>query len=102
MYDVNKNMKQIDRYLRGIVPPECESDPHRQQLRRQILAEVNEKQMHAPRQMSWRLAGAFSAAACILGMATGATGLAFAWRYPARSASENPPQVAVQDTNRAT
>jgi len=40
---MSKNIKKIDRYLKGVVPPEHVSHEHRQQLRRKVLGEIESR-----------------------------------------------------------
>ena len=41
---MSRKIEKIDRYLQGIAPPEHASDRHRQQLRQQILREIERRQ----------------------------------------------------------
>jgi len=53
---MNRNTERIERYLRGIDVPECDSAQHRRQLRRQILTGIEERQTRLTRIGHWRYA----------------------------------------------
>jgi len=53
---MNKNIENIDRYLKGIVLPEHESHQHRQQLRREVLGKIERRQTMSVRKRSWKVA----------------------------------------------
>jgi hypothetical protein len=61
---MNENTEPIERYLQGIVPPEHESEPHRQQLRRQILGEIERRQDMSARARAWKIAAVAAALVC--------------------------------------
>jgi hypothetical protein len=61
---MNENTEPIERYLQGIVPPEHESEPHRQQLRRQILGEIERRQDMSARARIWKIAAVAAALVC--------------------------------------
>jgi hypothetical protein len=58
---MDKNIERIERYLKGILPPAHESDPHRQRLRRQILGEIERRQSMSARGKAWKIALAVAA-----------------------------------------
>src|SRR4030042_1983339 len=51
----NHNEK-IERYLKGVVLPEYESHLHRQQLRREVLKEIERRQTMLIRKRAWKVA----------------------------------------------
>jgi len=53
---MSKNIKNIDRYLKGVVPPEHESHQHRQQLRREVLNEIERRKTMFVRKRAWKVA----------------------------------------------
>jgi len=53
---MSKNIKNIDRYLKGVALPEYESNQHRQQLRREVLAKIERRQTMSVRSKSWKYA----------------------------------------------
>ncbi len=61
---MNENTERIERYLQGIVPPEHESEPHRQQLRRQILGEIERRQSMSVKPRAWKIAAAAAVLVC--------------------------------------
>jgi hypothetical protein len=67
---MNENTERIERYLQGIVPPEHESEPHRQQLRRQILGEIERRHSMSVRGRAWKIAAAVAALVCTGAVAT--------------------------------
>jgi hypothetical protein len=72
---VKKNVRQIDRYLKGIVPPSCVCDNHQQQLRDEVLDEMARQHTPASRQITWRLVAIISGIASGVGVVVGAAGL---------------------------
>ena len=72
---MNKNSENIDRYLKSVVPPEHASHQHRQQLRREVLKEIERRQTMSVRGRNWRVAavlaviiGAGVVAAAVVGV----------------------------------
>jgi hypothetical protein len=61
---MNENTGPIERYLQGIVPPEHDSEPHRQHLRRQILGEIERRQDMSVRARAWKIAAVAAALVC--------------------------------------
>ena len=57
---MNKNIKNIDRYLQSVVLPEHESHQHRQQLRREVLKEIERRQTMLIRKRAWKVAAVFA------------------------------------------
>ena len=59
---MNKNIENIDRYLKDVVPPEHTSYQHRQQLRREVLEEIERRQTMSVtvRGRNWRVAAVFA------------------------------------------
>jgi hypothetical protein len=57
---MNKNIENIDRYLRGVVPPEHESHQHRQQLRREVLRKIERRQTMSVKVKNWKYAVAIT------------------------------------------
>jgi len=53
---MNKNIENINRYLKAVVLPEHTSHQHRQQLRREVLEEIERKQTMSVRVRSWKVA----------------------------------------------
>jgi len=53
---MNRDIEKIDRYLKGVVPPEYESHQHRQQLRREVLGKIERRQTMSVRIRSWKVA----------------------------------------------
>lgn len=53
---MNKNIEKIDKYLTGVVLPEHESHRHRQQLRREVLKEIERRQTMLIRKRAWKVA----------------------------------------------
>ena len=53
---MSKNIENIDRYLKGIVPPEHESYQHRQQLRHEVLEEIEGRKTMFVRTRAWKVA----------------------------------------------
>ena len=68
---MNKNIENIDRYLKGVVPPEHTSHQHRQQLRREVLEEIERRQTMSVRVNVWK-------AAAVLAIVIGAGAIATA------------------------
>jgi hypothetical protein len=61
---MNENTERLERYLQGIVPPAHESEPHRQQLRRRILGEIERRQSMSVKARAWKIAAAVAALVC--------------------------------------
>lgn len=57
---MNKNIEKIDKYLTGVVLPEHESHRHRQQLRREVLKEIERRQTMLIRKRAWKVAAVFA------------------------------------------
>ena len=53
---MNKNIKNIDRYLQSVVLLEHESHQHRQQLRREVLKEIERRKTMFVRKRAWKVA----------------------------------------------
>jgi len=53
---MSKNIENIDGYLKGVIPPEYESNQHRQQLRREVLEEIERRQTMSVKGRSWKYA----------------------------------------------
>jgi len=53
---MNKNIENIGRYLKGVLLPEHVSHQHQQQLRREVLEEIERKQTMSVRIISWKFA----------------------------------------------
>jgi hypothetical protein len=53
---MSKNIENIDRYLKGVVPPEHESHQHQQQLRREVLDEIERRQTMSVIKRVWKVA----------------------------------------------
>jgi len=53
---MNRDTERIERYLKGVGVPESASDRHRQQLRRQILGEIERTQTMSVQGKAWRVA----------------------------------------------
>jgi len=53
---MSKNIKNIDRYLKGVVPPEHFSHQNRQQLRREVLKEIERRKTMFVRKRAWKVA----------------------------------------------
>jgi len=53
---MNKNIENIDRYLKSVVLPEHESNQHRQQLRNEVLEQIERRQTMSVRKRSWKVA----------------------------------------------
>jgi hypothetical protein len=67
---MNRNIENIDRYLKGVVPPEYVSYQHRQQLRQKVLKEIEGRQTTSSRSKIWKIAAVF---AIVIGAAAIAT-----------------------------
>jgi len=53
---MSRNIENIDRYLKGVVPPEHESSQHRWQLRREVLGKIERRQTMSVRFKNWKYA----------------------------------------------
>jgi hypothetical protein len=53
---MSKNIENINRYLKGMVLPEHESNQHRQQLRREVLEKIERRQTMSVRKRNWKYA----------------------------------------------
>lgn len=51
---MDNNVERIECYLRGVIPPEHECGPHRQQLRRRILDQLGRRQVMFEGMGIWR------------------------------------------------
>ncbi len=60
---MSKNIERIDHYLRNADLPKCEPGPHRHELRRQALSEIERRQTMSARR-SWKIS---TAVAILLG-----------------------------------
>ena len=71
---MSRNIENIDRYLKSVVPPGHVSHRHRQQLRREVLKETERRQAMSLRVKSWKYAAAIAlictgiAAAAVVGV----------------------------------
>lgn len=50
------NIENVDRYLKGIVPPEHISHHHRRQLRQEVLGKIERRQTMSVRIKNWKVA----------------------------------------------
>jgi hypothetical protein len=71
---MNDDVERIERYLRGVVVPQCGSDRHRQQLRRQIVGGIMGPQTIRIGRRDWKIAAAVAAVIAVAGLA-GAVGM---------------------------
>jgi hypothetical protein len=62
---MSKNIDKIDRYLKSVVPPESVSHQHRQQLRHEVLEQIERRQTMSVRKRSWKVAAVI---AVVLGL----------------------------------
>jgi hypothetical protein len=53
---MSDNIEKTERYLKGVVLPEHVSHQHRQQLRREVLGEIERRQTMSVRVKSWKYA----------------------------------------------
>jgi len=53
---MSRNIENIERYLKGVVPPEHESHQHRQQLHREVLKEIERRQTMSVKAKNWKYA----------------------------------------------
>ncbi|OHB61794.1 MAG: hypothetical protein A2Y76_08030 [Planctomycetes bacterium RBG_13_60_9] len=67
---MDNHIERIERYLQSIVPPEHESDSHRQQLRRQVLTETGRRQTMSVTGRAWKVAAVIAALVCTGAAAT--------------------------------
>ena len=71
---MNKNVENIDRYLKDVVPPEHVSHAHRQQLRREVLGRIERRPTMSTKIRSWKYAAVIAlictgiAAATVVGV----------------------------------
>ena len=71
---MSRNIENIDRYLKSVVPPEHESHQHRQQLRREVLGKIERKQIMSSKNRFWKVAAVIAivctgvAAAAVVGV----------------------------------
>ena len=71
---MGKNIKKIDEYLKGVIPPEHISHQHRRQLRREVLGKTERRQTMSVRVKSWKVAAVIAlictgiAAATVVGV----------------------------------
>jgi hypothetical protein len=71
---MSKNIENIDRYLKNVALPEHESHLHRQQLRREVLKEIERRQSMSVKSRSWKYAATIAlvctavAAAAVVGV----------------------------------
>jgi hypothetical protein len=71
---MTKNIQNVDRYLKGVVLPEHESNQHRQQLRREVLGKIERKQTMSSKKRFWKIAAVIAivctgaAAATVVGV----------------------------------
>jgi len=61
---MNRNIEKIERYLKGVVPPEHTSYQHRRQLRQEVLKEVERIQNMSVRKRSWKVAAVIALVTC--------------------------------------
>jgi len=55
---MSKNIENIERYLKGVVLPEHESHQHRQQLRREVLGNIERRQTMSVKSRRWKFVAA--------------------------------------------
>jgi hypothetical protein len=71
---MGKNIKKIDEYLKGVVPPEHISHQHKQRLRREVIARIERRPTMSVRVRSWKYAAVIAlictgiAAATVVGV----------------------------------
>ena len=53
---MNRENERIEQYLKGVVPPEPELEPHRRQLRQRILGQTQPRRTTAARGRTWKMA----------------------------------------------
>ena len=53
---MSKKIEKIDRYLKSVALPEHESHQHRQQLRREVLKEIERRKTMFVRKRAWKVA----------------------------------------------
>jgi hypothetical protein len=73
---MNKNIENIDRYLKEVVLPEHESHQHRQQLRREVLGKIERRQTMSVKKRSFKVAAVIAVvlgigAASVVGVCIG-------------------------------
>jgi len=78
---MNENTERIERYLQGMVPPEHESERHRQQLRRRILGEIERRQTMSVNGRAWKIAAAVAALVCTGAVAAAVVGVKIHQHY---------------------
>ncbi len=61
---MSKNTERIEQYLKHIRPTEPEAGPHRTELRRQVLGEIERRQTMSARNRAWRVGLAIAAVVC--------------------------------------
>ncbi len=79
---MKKDTEQIERYLSRIETPRCECDPHRHELRRRILGELDGRQTRCDRMRSWRYAAVIALIGA--GVVAGAVGITMKYRVMER------------------
>ncbi len=67
---MNKNTERIDHYLKNVDLPEPASGPHRHELRRQVLNEIERSRSMSVGNRAWKVALAVAAVVCGGAMAT--------------------------------
>ena len=67
---MSKNIENIDRYLKGVVPPEHVSHQHRQPLRREVLGKIERRQTMSVRVKSWKVAAVIAVVIGTVAIAT--------------------------------
>jgi hypothetical protein len=72
---MDHNTERMERHLQRIVPPEYESGPHRQQLRRWILTEMGRRQTMSMQARTWKTAAVVAALVCTGAAATAVVGV---------------------------
>ena len=67
---MSKNINKIDKYLKGVVPPEHVSLQHRQQLRQKVLDRTERKQTMPDKSRFWKVAAVVALVICAGTIAT--------------------------------
>jgi hypothetical protein len=67
---MDRNTERIELYLSGIEAPETASDPHRRQLRRQVLGDIERRQTMSVKARTWKV---LAIVAALIGTGTAAT-----------------------------
>ncbi len=86
---MSKNIERIDHYLKNLNLPEHDAGPHRHELRRRVLSEIERKRTMPTTSKTWKVALAVAAVVCGGAMATAVGMKLYRYHFEGQDAEGN-------------